>query len=180
ETDTAHHPVIRLLERIAGVSSASADLVAQRLGQILGEPKSAFADIAPYLARLLDREGDESALPADLGPEQIKQQTMEALIGLMERMSRQRPVLVICEDIHWIDPTSQEFLDLFLERASSLRVLVLITFRPSYQARWISHPHVTLLALSRLSERNSATMVSYLARDRNVTQAVIDRIVSLA
>ncbi len=168
ETDTAFHPLIRLLEQIAGAKSASADLLAQRLGNILGQPPAAFSDIAPYLARLLDRSDDDNVLLPNLDPEQIKQRTMAAVIELLEQASRQRPMLLICEDIHWIDPTSEELLSLLMDRVNRLRVLIL------------GQPHVTLLALNRLTDRHSFTMVSYLARDRNVTQAVIDRIVALS
>src|SRR5258708_39153773 len=87
---------------------------------------------------------------------------------------------LICEDIHWIDPTSEELLSLLMDRVNRLRVLILVTFRPNYQVPWVGQPHVTLLALNRLTDRHSFTMVSYLARDRNVTQAVIDPIVALS
>lgn len=180
ETDTAFHPIIRLLELVAGAKSASAELIAKRFSDILGEPKTDFEAIAPYLARLLDHNSDDSTLPPALDPEQIKQRTMGAVMELLERTSRQRPVLLVCEDVHWIDPTSEELLGLFLERLSRLRVLALITFRPGYQIRWAGQPHVTALTLNRLTEQHSAAMVSYLARDRNVTQEVIDRIVALA
>ncbi|HVI91833.1 MAG TPA: AAA family ATPase [Dongiaceae bacterium] len=180
ETDTAFHPIIRLLEQISGASSASADFLSERFGKVLGEPKEALSNIVPYLARLLDRSDDDNNFPANLGPEQIKQRTMAAVIKLLEHASLQRPVLLICEDIHWIDPTSEELLSLLIDRVNRLRVMMLITFRPSYQVPWVGQPHVTLVALNRLSDRYSFTMVRYLARNHSVTQATIDRIVALS
>ncbi len=89
-------------------------------------------------------------------------------------------MLLVCEDIHWIDPTSEELLSLAVERIKGVRVLVLATFRPSYQARWVGLPHVTLLSLNRLAGRQAGTLVSFMARGRKVSQKLIGRIVELA
>ena len=63
-----------------------------------------------------------------------------------------RPVLMVFEDAHWIDPTSLELLDLTLDRVSRLPVLVVVTFRPEFQHAWSGQPQVTVLALNRLGE----------------------------
>ena len=67
-----------------------------------------------------------------------------------------------------------------LERVSRLAMLVFVTFRPSYEPRWIGQPHVTLLVLNRLSERDSAALVNNLAHENHLPQAVRDQIVALA
>jgi predicted ATPase len=113
-------------------------------------------------------------------PEHLKQSILRSLVELVYRASCAQPVLLVCEDIHWIDPSSEELLGLLLERVHRMRVLVLATFRPSYQAPWIGLPFVTLLALNRLAPEQAALIVSYVARHRNVSQSTIDRIVSLA
>jgi predicted ATPase/class 3 adenylate cyclase len=180
--DTAFHPLAGFFERVVGLGPRwSPEATADRLARLLGMPKSEVAEAAFYIARLLTPPSMESEQPLLAPtPEQIKQKTMAMLIGLVERMSRQHPVLVVCEDVHWIDPTSQEFLDFLFETVNKLRILVLITFRSSYKAPWVGQSHVTQLALNRLNDRQCAAMVGYLAHSRNIPQAMVDRIVTLA
>jgi predicted ATPase len=72
------------------------------------------------------------------------------LLGLLEDLSRKRPVLMVFEDVHWIDPTSRELLDLTVERIRRLPVLLIITFRPEFSEAWSGAAHVSTLLLNRL------------------------------
>jgi predicted ATPase len=72
------------------------------------------------------------------------------LLGVLEDLSRKRPVLMIFEDVQWIDPTSRELLDLTIERIRRLPVLLIITFRPEFQEAWSRAAHVSALPLNRL------------------------------
>ena len=86
----------------------------------------------------------------NLPPQRKKERTLEALLGLLEDLSRKRPALMVFEDVHWIDPTSRELLDLTIERIRWLPVLLIITFRPEFQQTWSGAPHVSTLLLNRL------------------------------
>jgi len=57
---------------------------------------------------------------------------------------------MVWEDVHWSDPTTREVLDLIIDRVSTLRVLVILTFRPEFTPPWIGRSHVTMLTLNRL------------------------------
>jgi predicted ATPase len=70
---------------------------------------------------------------------------------------------MIFEDLHWVDPTSRELLDLVLARIDRLRVLLVATFRPEFQQAWTGQPHVTVMSLNRLGRRDGAAMVQRLA-----------------
>ena len=72
----------------------------------------------------------------NLSPQRKKERTLESLLGLLEDLSRKRPVLMLFEDVHWIDPTSRELLDLTIERIRRLPVLLIITFRPEFSEAW--------------------------------------------
>src|SRR5215469_2390268 len=74
-----------------------------------------------------------------------------------------RPVLMVFEDAHWIDPTSRELLDLTLDRVRRLPVLLVITFRPEFQHGWNGQPQVTMIALNRLGRSDGAMLVHRLA-----------------
>ena len=76
-------------------------------------------------------------------------------------LSRQQPVLMVYEDVHWIDPSSRELLDLTVERVARLPVLLVITFRPEFQPPWTGQAHVSTLSLNRLGRARAR-----LSRDR--------------
>ena len=97
-------------------------------------------------------------LPA-LSPLRKKERTLEALVRQLEGLARQQLVVMIVEDAHWIDSTSRELLDLTIERARSLPVLLIVTFRPEFQPPWTGQSQVTMLALNRLDRRDRTTLV---------------------
>jgi len=94
-------------------------------------------------------------------------------------LSRQNPVLMIFEDAHWTDPTSLELLGRIVDRISSLRVLLIVTFRPEFQAPWIGRPYVTALTINRLAERDIGTMIDRVVGNKllpaHIRQDIIER-----
>jgi hypothetical protein len=122
--------------------------------------------------------GGERFPPLDLNPRRKKERTFTALLRQFEGLARQQPVLMNFEDLHWIDPTSRELLDLILARMDHLPILLVATFRPEFQPPWAGQPHVTVIALSRLGRSEGAAMVQQLAGDAaSLPQDVITEIV---
>src|SRR6185503_4207989 len=99
----------------------------------------------------------------DLTPQRKKEKTFAALLGQLEALVRQQPVLLVFDDVHWIDPSSREFLDYMIEWTANWPVLLLILFRPEFQPPWIDQPHVTQLTLPRLDRQATAAMVANVA-----------------
>jgi len=126
------------------------------------EPAAEIGDIA-LLAELLSSPGGGRFPPLDLNPQRKNERTLEAVFRQLEGLARHQPVLMIFEDLHWIDPTSRELLDLILARVDCLPVLLVATFRPEFQPPWAGQPHVTLMALNRLGRGDGAAMVERLA-----------------
>ena len=87
-----------------------------------------------------------------LAPLQRRRKTLEALTAQLEALSRSNPVLMIFEDLQWADPTSLEALDRAVDRIKTLPGLLIVTYRPEAEARWIGRPHVTVMTLNRLGE----------------------------
>ena len=83
---------------------------------------------------------------------------------------------MIFEDVHWIDPTTQELLDLIVDHVSELPVLVLIAFRPEYVAPWMGTPHVTALILSRLNRRRCVELVAHVPGSQTLPEGVQEEI----
>jgi predicted ATPase len=100
----------------------------------------------------------------DLTPEQRRQRTLEALTAQLVGLASQQPILMIFEDVHWIDPTSLEALGRTVDRIKALPVLVIVTFRPEFNAPWVGRSHVTRLTLNRLEEREAAAIIAYLEK----------------
>jgi predicted ATPase len=98
------------------------------------------AEEVPLLAELLSIPTGDRYRPLALSPQRRKEKTLEALVPQLAGLAAQRPVLMVFEDAHWIDPTSREILDLAVKRAPSLPVLLIITFRPEFTPVSIAEP----------------------------------------
>jgi DNA-binding winged helix-turn-helix (wHTH) protein/predicted ATPase len=131
-------------------------------------------DVA-FLLDLLALPMPEGQSLPNLSPAKKKQRILEVLTRHLEGLARQQPVVVVFEDAHWIDATSRELLDIIVERARDLKVLLIVTFRPEFQPPWAGQPRVTILALNRLDRRDRISLVAQVA-DKALPDAVIDQI----
>ncbi len=158
--DSALHPFIIQLERAAEFTRD--DTVEAKLGKLrtLLVPGTRDDDFA-LLSELLSLPSSAAGL--NLSPQRKREKLFDAFLSQLEAESRQRPVLMVLEDAHWIDPTSRELLDLTVDRVRRLPVLLAITFRPEFQPPWAGRSHVTSLALNRLGERDGAVLAQELA-----------------
>ncbi len=179
-TDSALRPVIRQLERAAGLVRGDAlevrlDKLEALLGRAVPDPRGPAALLAP----LLGLDGSARYPTQDLTPQQRKARTLQALVDQLEGLARREPVLVLLEDLRWLDPTTRELFDLVVERLQRLPVLLVATFRPELSAPWTGFPHVTLLALNRLARGEAAALVDAVAGGRAlpavVAEAILER-----
>jgi predicted ATPase len=178
--DSALYPIISQLERAAGLRREDTDK--QRLAKleaVLAEGASDLREVVPLLAELLSIPLGEKYPPVNLTPQKRKERLLRALVAQVEGMAARQPVLMVFEDVHWSDQTTRDQFDLLIELVSSLRVLVIVTFRPEFVPPWIGRSYVTMLTLSRLPPRQRAEMISHLtggkAMPRDVTDQIINR-----
>jgi class 3 adenylate cyclase/predicted ATPase len=118
-----------------------------------------------------------AAAPADMDPQRKRRRILGALIGQLEALTRRGPVLILFEDLHWADPTSLELLTLTVERLQSLPILLVVSFRPDYQPPWTGQPHVTMVTLNRLSQRERATLVGHITGGKALPAELLAQIV---
>ena len=173
--DSALYPFITQLERAAGFLRD--DTVEQKLRELL-TPGARGKDEIELLAELLSLPS--SAADLNLSPQRKREKLFEALLHQLEALARSRPVLMVFEDAHWIDPTSRELLDLTIDRVSRLSILLVITFRPEFQQAWGGQPHVAVLALNRLSGHDGAVLVERLAGNAGLAPDTVAEIVDRA
>jgi class 3 adenylate cyclase/predicted ATPase len=172
---SAFHPFVVQLERAA--EFARNDTVEARLAKLralLATGARDDDDIA-LLSELLSLPN--SAADLNISPQRKREKLFEALLSQLEAEARRRPVLMVFEDAHWIDPTSRELMDLTVDRIRRLAVLLVITFRPEFQPPWGGLSHVTNLALNRLGERDGEALVQQLAGNAGLTPATVAEIV---
>ena len=115
------------------------------------------------IAELHSLPATDIARPPDVSPQKKKEKTFAALLRQIEVLSQQQSVLMVFEDIHWIDPSSRELLDRTIERLRDQPIMLIATFRPEFQPPWAGQPHVALLTLARLHPRETASMVERIA-----------------
>src|SRR6476659_1900042 len=152
-TDSAFYPIISQMKRAAGITHDDAlPTKLDKLDAMLAQSSTSAHDAALF-AEMLSLLNDGRYLPLDPDPQRRRQRTLEALNLQMEILSRSNPVLMIVEDVHWSDPTSLEAFGRAVDRIASHRVLLIVTFRPEFDAPWIGRPHVTALTLNRLAQR---------------------------
>jgi class 3 adenylate cyclase/tetratricopeptide (TPR) repeat protein len=160
-----YFPVIDLLKRYAHVEEHDdpRTMRAKVTGQVLTLDET-LQDTVPALLSLLD------VLPADspfgqLDPPQRRQRTLEALKRVLLRESQVQPLLLIVEDLHWIDSETQALLDSLVESLPTARLLLLVNYRPEYQHGWGSKTYYTQLRLDPLLRESSLALLQVLLGD---------------
>ena len=161
--DSALYPIISQLENAAGFARDDDPRSRRRKLADLLAPNGTPSSELPLLAELLSLPGDETRPAVDISPQRKKELIFDALLCRLEALARQRPVLMVFEDLHWMDPTSRELLDSVVARIEPLPVLLIATFRSEFHAPWVGLAHVTMLALSRLGRHDGAALVRRLA-----------------
>ena len=120
--DSALYPSIAQLERAAGFRRE--DTPEQRLEKleaVLAQATNELSEAVPLLADLLSIPTSDRYPPLNLTPQKRKEKTLNALVAQVEGLASQQPVLMVFEDVHWIDPTRRESLDLIIDQAPRLR-----------------------------------------------------------
>ncbi len=178
-TNSALYPIVGHMERAAGLAREDdGKTKLDKLDALLAKSSTCPEDAA-LLADMLSLRNDGRYPPRELAPQQRRQKTLEALIGQLQTISRQSPVLMIFEDAHWADPSSLEVFGRLVDKIESLRLLLLVTFRPEFAAPWIGRPYVTALTINRLAPQEVLTLIEQVAGNRlfpaNIQQDIIER-----
>ncbi|RVD28315.1 adenylate cyclase, partial [Mesorhizobium sp. M4A.F.Ca.ET.020.02.1.1] len=177
--NSALRPSIVQLTRAAGFHPDDPPSVKlDKLERLLARSTDKVRDDAPLLSAFLSLPVGSRYAPLNLSPQRQKELTLEALIRQLVGLAARQPVLLVFEDIHWIDPTSLELLDRLVPQIPRLAVLAIFSFRPEFEPRWIGHPRVTSLALNRLSHRQGAALVQRLTGGKALPGGLLEQMVA--
>jgi predicted ATPase/class 3 adenylate cyclase len=175
-TDSALYPIIGQTERAAGLRyDDSPQVRLDKLDALLAQTSTSIEGVALF-AEMLSLANDGRYPARDLPPEQRRQRTLEALTSQLAKLARQNPVLMIFEDVHWIDATSLEALGRAVDRIKTLPALLIVTFRTEFSAPWVGQSHVTSLTLNRLGDREAAAIIDRLVGNKGLPADVIAEI----
>jgi class 3 adenylate cyclase/predicted ATPase len=175
--NSALQPVIAHLEHACGIGRE--DSAEAKLGKLERFAKRLLGDVpgaVPLLAALLGIPAEGRHPPLALSPEQQKERLLGLVAGMLTGGAR--PVLLLVEDAHWIDPTTRELLGLCIDRVAASRCLVLVTFRPGFRHEWSGRWEVTGLALNRIGRRQSAELIGLVAGGKALPPEVLEQIVT--
>jgi predicted ATPase len=132
----------------------------------------------PLIAALLDLPATERYPAPDASPQQLKAKILDLLIAVVEAMAAEAPVLMVVEDAHWMDPSTKELLGLLIERLRSTRIQLVLIVRPEFEPPWSGQPHLTSLALNRLSRRDTAALITKVTGGKDLPGPVLEEILA--
>ena len=175
---TPYLPLLDFLRQACGLTESDAiDGVITKVWLSLQAVGMEPEEWGPYILRVLGGENGTAHLDS-LSPQALRARTFETLLQMQLRASHQRPLLLEVEDVHWIDPTSEEWLMALVERLVGAPLLLLLSYRPGYQPTWMGKSYATQLALQRVTVDESRHIVQAVLRARSGSEDLVQAIVA--
>ncbi|MCZ6873163.1 MAG: AAA family ATPase [bacterium] len=177
---TPYLPILDMLRQLCGITDTDdAQVMTTKVQHGLREVGLEPETGAPYLLQLLGALEDTAPL-AGFSPQAIKTRTFETLRQVCLHSSQQQPLIMAVENLHWIDPTSEEWLASLVEQLPNASLLLLTTYRPGYRPLWIDKSYATQLALGRLTPEESRALVQSVASMQELPEGLTQEILAKA
>jgi TOMM system kinase/cyclase fusion protein len=177
--NTALYPVSEHLQRLLRFTKD--DSPQEKLNKLEGTLRQygfVLPEVVPLFAPLLSLPLPEHYPPLSLSPQRQKQRTLEALVNWILKEAERQPVRLDLEDLHWVDPSTGEFLTLLLDQVPTARLLVLLTFRPEFRPPWAMRSHMTQLTLRRLAPKQAGEMVEKVTGGKALPPWVVQQVLA--
>jgi len=164
DQQSALHPVLTHLQRLVRVHPEDTPAtILQRLEEVLASSGLPLPEVVPLFATLLALPLPSCYPPLLVTPQRQRHQTLEALLAWLLAEATRQPLLCIVEDLHWLDPSTLEFLSMLVDQAPTARLLLVLTCRPEFHPPWGFRAHLTPITLGRLSPSQAALLVQRVA-----------------
>ncbi|MEQ1753657.1 MAG: adenylate/guanylate cyclase domain-containing protein [Micropepsaceae bacterium] len=174
-TGSPLYPVLKQLGNASGM--ATADSASLRLHKLEVALSDSNAESRILIAAALGLVPNDHPSLQALSPQQLRNRTMLALSGNIVRQAAGKPLLIIFEDAHWVDPSTLEFMSLCLDMHAS-GLLLLVTARPGFKHNLLSHPHASTVTLNRLERADIGAMAKQVGGSIGLSTDVIDEIIA--
>src|SRR5262249_16672934 len=176
---SAFYPVVEHLQRLLQLRKDDTPKeMLHKLEAALGPYDFALEEVVPLFAALLLLPLADRYAPLTLTPEQQKQKTLEALLTWLLREAERQPVCLIMENLHWVDPSTLEWLSLLIDQIPTARVLMLLLFRPDFHPPWAVRSYLTHLALGGLSLQQTEGMIGHVVEGKRLPAEVVQKLVA--
>jgi predicted ATPase len=178
---SALYPVIDIVRQLAGLRpDMSASLQRQQLEACLAACQLSLTTRVPLLAKLLSIPFDTHDPTLALTPDRQRQQTLETIVTVLQRLALQQPLLLIVEDLHWADPSTLDVLERLIKGVSATPIYLLLTCRPECRVPGPPLTHVTHLTLNRLTSAQIEALVQRMVGATDLPPGTIRQIVERA
>jgi class 3 adenylate cyclase len=178
QVNAAFNPIIEQLQHAADFRlEDDAEVKLDKLEGHLAESLGEVANAAPLMAALLSLPSTRYP-PLEMTPQRQKLETIAVLAAQLEALARRQPVLMLVEDVHWIDPSSLEAFDVLVDRAQDLAVLVVMTHRPEFESPWQGRGQVTHHSLNRLSPNDGQAIAERVTGGKTLPEEVLRQILA--
>jgi class 3 adenylate cyclase len=176
--NSALYPHITQLAHAAGIErDDSAEIRLDKLHAVLAQSNANLdQDIALFAALLTNPGGERYPLP-EMTPQRRKERALGALLDQLKRLAAHQPILVVYEDLHWIDPTSLELLSLAIDEVRGQRILVVATARPEFTAPCPGHRHVSVISLNRFGRAECEALIGGITKGKSLPLELVNQIV---
>jgi class 3 adenylate cyclase/tetratricopeptide (TPR) repeat protein len=171
--NTPFYPISAMLGQLISDTPDPLTRLAAMLTAVGLAPTEAVPLIAPLLNLLLPPE----YRPSTLAREQQRTRLLATLVEWLLGSARTQPLVSVIEDLHWVDPSTLEVIQLLVEQGLPARLLLIYTARPEFRAPWPLRAHHVQLTLSRLSARNARAMVGEVAAQKALSEETIATVV---
>lgn len=172
--NSAFHPVAALLRAALAIGPGATDAgQLERLRSALAAIGLTDDDVVADVAAVLGIPAGATGTPRRARTrERERQDGLRALVNVVLRLAATQPLLLVMEDLHWVDASTLEFLDQLIDEAGTARILIVLTARPEFGERWSDRPGVSVLPLGRLGRTDVERLIGSIAGGRPVVAAM--------
>jgi class 3 adenylate cyclase/predicted ATPase len=172
---SAFYPLIDVLQRTLLFTRQDTD---HEKGEKLERTLALYnlQDSLPLFAALLSLPTPSQYPQLNLTPQKQKERTLQILLQLLTAQAERQATVSVWEDLHWVDPSSLEFLSLLIEQIPTTKLLLVLTFRPEFTPSWKPRSHISQLVLNRLGKKQVEAMIEKVAIDKALSAEVIEQI----
>ena len=173
-------PILEMLRHNFGITDGVHGLeVADRVRAGLESVGMDAQEWAPYLLQILGmHQGTERLV--GLAPEAVRSRTLEAIRQLALHGSQRRPIVLLLEDLQWIDRTSEEVVNELVGSLAGAAIMFIATYRPGYRPQWMDKSYATQIAIQPLSQEDSRSVMRAALRAKEVPDALARQILDKA
>ena len=149
----AYLPILDILRSYFEIKEGDREfLIKKKMEEKILELDEKLMGVIPPFQELLSLKVDDEDF-SKLEPKEKREKTFEAIRDLLIRESQEKPLVLAVEDLHWIDKTSEEFLDYLIGWLANTRILLILLYRPEYTHHWGSKSYYTKIGLDQLATR---------------------------